>query len=847
MALQTMALQQIEDWESYAFPRPRNGQPLQKPVKNIDVALRATLAGDFKAKEFDGRLNYIFKSWRQLLDASAKGIPRLLAPLLNQKDASLNKVTALAAADKLKIASIAPAAKAYGFDLHLVRAEYHKSRMVQSCGYSDPLGRYRARCSSDMYDYMDDDDLEDFDADEVEMPEDDDEGEQFFHFGAVCTLDGCPMKFTGLIFDEGFKGDTFLGGKFEDGERTAELSVHGYDAGELTHVYTRVAILITPVEQTKSRIVPGEKWMDFACDTLSTSISKRPTARETKFKTALMEHTSSANRPHSDSGAFRALRKAAERWNLVALFAQVCQNCPSGSFVFTFEVDGLVSAYKKFGWKGVKSLYTIQIPKEANYRLRAEAIAGLFEAAKAQNDTLAVAFFAKERDLLLEGVQTLEPWVADLILTTNDPGHYLFNSIFSRLNASSAPPSFEVWTKLFEPLRTDGGTLPAAQYAGLTKSIKSCILTKVQTLPAFPASRDWGGGERPSTDPIFSAVQIAVRFEAFDSLSTIFSSMRKSAVLQTSEHPRAPAAAYYKTLIPKVASLVKNAPALGKHFVPFFDDALPIFLPTVGDDPDLFNVIIQYSGSPLEVADVICSPERVKELARSKKHDFLQSLARLFAHSPVLRQNASSETASILLTLTKRCFVGMIHALDLKPKTYSFRTPQTIALEDIRFAFDAAIPTSVGLLLGHLLASPAASEPEFIRATLAGVLQVLPDELARHKASIAEPAYRDFASETVKRFVRLILGPKPVVAVSPDDLKTASCGCFDCRHHFVPFFESDRSVVIVKAKQSTRTHLEKQLAKVKAESWGVTWKTVRTGSPHTLQVRHPVLIRGRVS
>ncbi|KAJ7784687.1 hypothetical protein B0H16DRAFT_1784652 [Mycena metata] len=829
-------LSKILDWDSYQSPRPKNDS---KPLltTNIQGALERTLAGDLKSKDFSPRLHLVFKSWRQLLDSKKSGVPSLLAPFLAKNYANIDTVAALDPIDKLKLASIAPLAKAYGFDLHFVRVEHCRSKIVESYGYGE-MSRYLVRSTYDSYGMDDDDDDDDFDADDIEMPSDsDDDGEGGYtvHFGSVIALDGFPMSFPGLIFDDDYKGEIFLNGKPEEGDRTADLSPLSYDrsfvqAGELTHVYKRTALLITAAEQTKKRIVAGSGWADFASNALSASLSRSPTAKEIGLKAALLKRSADKSHNYHDAPTFGALRKAAERWNDLALFTEVFQNCPTDRVVFTFGVEGLLSAYTKFGWKGVKDLYAGKIPQDFNKQLRAEAVIRLLEAAKAQKDTAAATSFAKDRDIVLDGIQTLDSSteskefssITELILTTNNPGRFLFDSFFARLDASTPQPRVEIWGKLFESLRSDGRKLPAAKYAGLTKAIKSCIASKARSLGPFPLSNDWRG-EGPSIDPLFSLLQISVRFEAFESLVMVFSSMRESKDRQTTEHPRAPASAYYKALTPKIGSLISSSdPGIGKHFSVFCDDALQMFLANVEDGPELFKVLIQYSSKPLEAANAVCSPDRMKELTKFKKHGFLKSLAELLAFSPVLRLDASSKTLATLKTLTERCLGAIL--LDLKAEH-----PQTI-LQDIDFAFRADTPAWATQVLDHILKSPDASDPEFIRWTLAEVLRGLPAILVAHKTSIAEPTYREFTSETVKSR----LGRFPW-----DNLKAVSCGCIDCRIHLVPFLESARFIASIDEKQKIRTHLEKQLTKAKAESWGVTWTTIRVGRPHTLQIQKP--------
>ncbi|KAJ7645468.1 hypothetical protein DFH06DRAFT_1333122 [Mycena polygramma] len=791
--------------------------------------------GDLNSKDSSAHLQYI-----QVLETTIGGFCKRCSPPVGLP------------LDRLQLASIAPWAKIYGFDLHLVRVVSTKSRIIHSY-YASGLSRYLIRCANDSYDdFMDEfDDADDFDANDIEMPDDnprdDGEGEKYIDFASVIALDGFPMRFSGSIFrsQDDYEGSIFLNGEPEAGEREAHVTPLSVDVNSLIVTHTRTAILITVAEDTKARIVAGD-CIDFARKALATSHSKSPTKKENRLAAILLERSTSDTWGCNKS--FTALRNAAERWSNVTLFVQICKGCPNGRFISTLEVDGLVSAYIKFGWNQVKLIYAEHIPKESSRTLRAQATARLLEAAKFKKDSVAVCWFEKERQLMLDGVQNLDRYQRQLTLVVswirkskaaNCFRKLSISRFVSRLNASEPRPSLKYWASLFDHLHSNGGQMPAAKSAGLMKTIQATISNEARTASPFPCSTDWRG-ECAAVDPVFSLIEIAVRFQAFDSLAIIFSSMQRSKEQHTSQHPRAPASEYYKALALKLGPLISGQHALGKHFVPFFDQALGILLPTTEDSPELFKAIIEYSAKPLQTAKLVCAPDRVNELVKSKiKYGCLRSFAEFFAFSPRLRQDASSETLSALQNLTERCFIGMVSSMDSKSEPFRYRSPESIALDNIRFAFDARMSHLGVLVLTHLLKSPKASKPTFVSSVLAGVLRALPALLAEHKLSIAEEPYRGFAVETMMKFVRLALGPKPVASVSLDDLKAIGCGCQFCRRHLVKFFGGVWCVENVQEKQTTRTHLEKQLVEAKAAQWGVTWETIRVGRPHSLQIKKP--------
>lgn len=96
----------------------------------------------------------------------------------------------------------------------------------------------------------------------------------------------------------------------------------------------------------------------FACSALSTSLSESPTPKEKKLTTTLL--TWIRGRKPSDMTALKnaatVLRNSADRWNDADLFIQTCQACGPDRCIALIGVDGLVSAYQAFDWKGIRTL-----------------------------------------------------------------------------------------------------------------------------------------------------------------------------------------------------------------------------------------------------------------------------------------------------------------------------------------------------------------------------------------------------------------------------------------------------------------------------------------------------------
>ncbi|KIY63717.1 hypothetical protein CYLTODRAFT_359478 [Cylindrobasidium torrendii FP15055 ss-10] len=245
--------------------------------------------------------------------------------------------------DQQVVLQIAPLAKAYGFDLHLAKAELSQFSTT-SWGEEPPDG-----CRDDY------DDMEAPDIDDLEF-------DDFVEFTrTVCdivALDGKPRSFDRPLPEEFDLDTVFVSRKLEHSNPTKKLDTYepGVRIDSLLIAYSNDVLVITPSENAANFFTGN--LCPWACAKLLASESPAPTPKEAGLVQLLLEHLQSVKITSNDRvKAAEALQIAAERWNDVDLFVRTCRACGLKQCLEAVTVEGMVSACQAFGWAKLCSMY----------------------------------------------------------------------------------------------------------------------------------------------------------------------------------------------------------------------------------------------------------------------------------------------------------------------------------------------------------------------------------------------------------------------------------------------------------------------------------------------------------
>ncbi|KAF9022458.1 hypothetical protein BDZ89DRAFT_1137300 [Hymenopellis radicata] len=814
------------------------------------------------------QLRHVFRSWRQKLDGVEEpsddpdledddvDVPQLIPCLFEHTygDMSHLKATALQGADRLMLSHIAPLAKVYGFNLHLSQVTYTESGGVTlDVPYYGGRSRY-GRYGYNFYD-EDSDEYDDVDADDVEMDEVEDRS---VSFRTVFALDGMPMQMSGTAvssLNDGDPVECFINGDLTDGDKESSFDRYDRESGYLTYAYKRSVLIISPKESEDVKFTIGDI-RSFACAGLESSLSETPSPKENKLVAALLQwlkqnRSPTTNGPTGTAGITPAqvaniLRDSADRWNDADLFVQVLQSCGPDHCISLIGLNGLISAYQAFDWNKLKDLYTEGLSQTVSNSLRGQVIDRLLSTAMEQEDA--------------EKLEVTElDWVLNLVRSKTNPTAFLATVLIPRLHAVQ-PFDMPFWTAFLTHINeiTQSGS-PVWDVIELRQLIRSCLERIASNMPPYPVEKKvarpsylYGYAiglttttEVMSVEPIVSLFELGSRLGLADGCMPVLHRMwaGRDAQKAGASAERTPAL-YYSSLVPRMEAFLRDKPHLKPCLEPFFGQAVAVLLESYSVYTATFRVALQHSSNAIAVLKGFLTADRVKELAQNRNS--LKELA-VFVSETLRPQARTPEASTNLQIILKSCLAGLIGSFDLSNLASPYQSsgyPYYYAgershagIELLKLCFTLQLPADANRVLAQFLALPKSNEAAYIKSGLVPFLKALPTFLATQKTSLVAAPYSLFAAEVVRKFTRHVLGPKPSQSVSLQELRAVGCGCAMCNAHLVPFLTSNNVQVSIREKQKDRTHLEQRLART--QSWGVTWTTLRYGSPHTLQVTKP--------
>lgn len=222
---------------------------------------------------------------------------------------------------------------------------------------------------------------------------------------------------------------------------------------------------------------------------------------------------------------------------------------------------------------------------------------------------------------------------------------------------------------------------------------------------------------------------------------------------------------------------------------------------------------------------------------KGQQSSTLQALARyvMKEFSPQLRRDPAAFKAfgQAIITLVR----AAIRTFDTSSlvKRYIPPTASQRMIAMIDFCFEVGGQSQCQYLLPRFVPPPTGTTAtQHVSGVLAPFLPDLQKYLVGKDLNFEAEPYKTFVVTVAKLFAEKVMTPKPSEPVPASKLRAIGCGCRDCKE-LKAFFRSAQAVVCLPAVQKIRLHLERELAKTRA--WGVSWQTVKAGSPRMLEVR----------
>ncbi|KAJ7722655.1 hypothetical protein DFH07DRAFT_971838 [Mycena maculata] len=799
------------------------------------------------------KLHNIMLSWKQ--DASGEA-PESLACLLQHKYSRAPNFGAksLTGADALLISHLYPLARELKFSIYLAHVQLTVFTTAEARGYD-----YSHRRG---WGYDDSDDDDEIDEDECV---DDDDPEETLQITQIVDLRGMPVHI-GLELEV----DDLINGSLTEYDPDRET----FDRDERTtasrtKIYNRTALLLWPKDTDVDFSVTIGDIYDYACNALRSSLTVAPTKKEKKLVDKLLACCQIRRQEAKLSQVVQVLRESADRWNDVQVLLQALKTCGVDKNIDLMGVEGFVSAYQAFGWDALKDFYGDAMKNDVSNGRRHALLARLTQMAVKEDDAEVSVWCKEQEENVLRTLSKMEvaqiPWLADLGLSRG--GEFLRDVIFPQLQAQNLDKTF--WIPFVRRLQQSVRDIPTTSPEVVSGLIVQCVSETARNLAAFPTKTIQYGyaysysaaptRQEKNSDAILEVIKFCVETNNQVLCTGIFAKMRKAASLGTFT-TAFPPWLYYTELFPALTEYARSIPTAGLDtiFQPFFIDVIDSLISAARTTTDRkaitpcplaeqHKAIIMLAARKAGGITILQQRLTADKLAG---HDSptLQALARSVTRE-FPRQQMQDSTAlqahTDLIATLVRAAIDTFNTSSLRrpPGHYysgynanSSASDQMISL--VKFCFELGAQGHCQHLLLRFVPPPAGSTvPQHISGVLAPFLPVLRQYLAGKHLDFQTEPYKKFAAAVVKSFAEKVMVQKPSEVVPVARLQGIGCGaCTECGL-LRAFFLGERQTIAFARVQGVRTHLERQLGATRA--WGVVWSTIRSGSPHTLQVTKP--------
>ncbi|KAJ7187173.1 hypothetical protein C8R46DRAFT_981462 [Mycena filopes] len=823
------------------------------------------------------KLHNIMLSWKQ--DAAGDA-PQFLACLLQHKYPRTTNFRdkSLTGADALLLSHLHPLARELKFRIYLAHIdvtimtpceaeddgyEERQERRREYGGWGRGRGRYGRRRYEYGYGYDDEDEDEDEEEeiDEMEFEDLEEEIEETLTLTQVVDLRGMPVA----IGDLGLEPSDLLNGTITDQEPDrASFARDPYERTTATRTqsYKRTVLLIWPKDNLSVGV--GDVYQ-YACNALKNSLTVSPTEREKKIVDQLLDCCRVRPQEAKLRQVLQVLRESADRWNDVQTFLRAVKACGVEKNTDLMGPEAFVSAYQAFGWAPLKDFYTEAMAKDESNTRRQTLLARLTQMAREEQDDEVAAWCNEQVDGALRSLSKMDaaqvPWLTALGLSRG--GEFLRDVIFPQLHAQKLDKSF--WIPFIQQLQLRLADIPTTSPAVVQSLIAQWVAETVRTLPAFPLKvipKSYAYGvdhQDKNSDAILEVVKLCITTKNDVLCGEIFKKMREAAARGTYS-PSFPPWLYYAELSPALVLHLQSVPppnTLDLTFRPFFFDVI---------DSLVSAARISATGQPITPCPLTDQHKSVLMMAARKAGGITVLQQRL--NATTLKGHDSNTVQALVRSIVKEfpqqqqqpadsapfaaVVVGLVRvAIDtfdtatLKPAPYSYYNAASSSVPDqmlrmVQFCFDLGAQSQCQrLLLRFLNPPPTSTVAQHVSKVLAPFLPVLRQYLVSKRLDLQTEPYKLFAAAVVKAFATQTMAQKPTEVIPAAQLQAIGCRtCAECQQ-LRAFFLSDRSAISFARVQGVRTHLARELSVPAVRSLGLVQQTIRSGSPHTLQITKP--------
>ncbi|KLO10719.1 hypothetical protein SCHPADRAFT_999405 [Schizopora paradoxa] len=761
-------------------------------------------------------LNHVLLSWKQAQQGRIQieeEVPDKLCYLLEGKYSgnSLSR-SELKGIDSGLLEQLAPLVAKLDFGLFIANILYCKSGEA----------RNSSGCSRWGYNDNNVDNVEFEDESDLRM-------NTLLEFTKIVDLDGMPMKRvseSGDSFSDDLEMEEIIPEAIGHGEpdRKSYEECDGFHT--LEYAYERSALLLCP---DKGQYDAGEI-ADFACKALSNGGKANPTSKELMIAEKLTSKCLSGELEDEKSKqAIGVLTTAAMRWQNFEVWTKAISSCPPNLKLQSIGTDGLCKAYATFGFIPLEAQFDAIVRGDETNSRRFSAVLELLRLGTTRNDEALMKWCNSQLDSVLITLRkATELDIAFVLDITEQRGlQVLRDVILPQLSNAELDVAF--WIIFFQTLEREKPSVPS-----WGNEVESIITAQISE--SFEKDRT-----EARIDVWLRYIKLCVSLSRPAMCSAYFRRMADEYEKATVQSKNWIADSF---IPPAMIGLDKEIATYSQHsstlFGEFYRFALDVYL---------HRTLVEHWQKGKFLV-----PTLMTAIKRSNDADFITAKMSPFYGPLAERKPNEAREMLIALTLERRrmndpIFTKVIEGLlssiitnaDYEAKAANHNSAcghaDSTALHLIKLCHSTESPTMIPVVLDKIL-RPQGNLQLHIANRLIPLLAQLNPYLTSLGQTIAQEPYSSFMARAIKDYVSTVLGQKPENMVSSAQIDAVGCNeqCGYCPS-LRKFLREDVRMWPVKRIAVIREHMEKELEKIR--SWGVTWTTIKTGSPHTLQITKP--------
>ncbi|KLO18811.1 hypothetical protein SCHPADRAFT_100399 [Schizopora paradoxa] len=608
---------------------------------------------------------------------------------------------------------------------------------------------------------------------------------------------------------------------------------------------------------------------EYACKTFASCTSTKPTRKERKLANRLIVNCSSGK--VSNEGLKRAigtLSSSAVKWKNLDIWSKAVSACPTDLKLKSVGVDGFARAYIAFGFAPLEPHLEAAVKGDTTNSRRFSVIQGLLRLGSDEKNETLVSWCTTQQENILSSLRQATEQDAEVLMSIvkQRDMDVLRKSVIPQLTEAKSGVLF--WTAFLQKMKQgELVDLPNFDANEATEIVNSQVSTIMSTANTFPGRiiKAKVSYEKDRMEPLVDHwlryLKLCVSLDCYGMCSTYLQRMfddYNKANQQTKEWI---ADNFISPAIVKLGAEVSSFPSDSHRiFAEFFKFAMDVYVDrTVIQGKGAFviptlMIAAQRCGSA-EVLKAKLSP-MYAQLSQKKPNEAQQMLTELaLRKGGFAADHPDAVTYQAIMDGLLKAIIASTDFEAKQPQVPSYRpygyrygvyNPTTTVTETfesagfklIRLCNTSGCQAHIPLILDRMLMPKANSDiRKQIEYGLVPFLPQLKTYLASIGQDITSEPYASFTAKGIKGYVKNVLGAKPKETVSTSHLNTVGCKtCDDCRE-MRKLLLSESKVFSMPRNQIIRKHLEKELAKTRA--WGVSWTTIRSGSPQSLQVTKP--------